>query len=69
MLKRVYWVSRKLPDVLTAGVGYRAGEDAPYERSIEKWVKEDGKWVYKGIQSAERREQLERHPLISAKLD
>ncbi|HZG88032.1 hypothetical protein [Paenibacillus sp.] len=66
MLKRVYWVGTKQPNVITAGVGFRAGDDAPYERSIERWEKESDRWVYKGAQSPERQKQLEAHPLISA---
>jgi len=68
MLKRVYWVSDKLPGVVTAGVGFRAGEDAPYERSVERWEKEGDQWVYKGSQPPERIKQLENHPFIGAKL-
>ncbi|HZG58232.1 hypothetical protein [Paenibacillus sp.] len=69
MLKRVYWVSDKLPGVVTAGVGFRASEDAPYERSIERWERVGDGWAYKGTQSEERRMQLERHPFIQAKLE
>ena len=69
MLKRVYWVSDKLPGVVTAGVGFRADEDAPYERSIERWEKEGEVWAYKGTQSPDRQRQLESHPFIHAKLE
>jgi len=69
MLKRVYWVSDKLPGVVTAGVGFRADEDAPYERSIERWEKEGDAWVYKGSQTSDRQRQLENHPFIQAKLE
>ncbi|CAM3610661.1 hypothetical protein [Marinicrinis lubricantis] len=64
MLKRVYWVSDRRPNIVTAGVGFRASEDATYERSIETWEKEDGKWVYKGSQPPERQQQLEEHESI-----
>lgn len=69
MLRRVYWVSDRLPNVVTAGVGYRASDDAPYERSIERWVRVDGVWSYCGDQPSGRVTQLESHPLIRAKLE
>ncbi|MCI3920953.1 hypothetical protein MO973_11975 [Paenibacillus sp. TRM 82003] len=68
MLRRVYWVGDKKPGIVTAGVGFRASEDAPFERSIEVWEKEGDAWVYKGHQPPERQQQLESHPFISAKL-
>jgi hypothetical protein len=64
MLKRVYWVSDRRTDIVTAGVGFREHEDAPYERSVEKWEKENGEWVYKGTQTPSRQQQLESHPDI-----
>lgn len=69
MLKRVYWVSDKKTDIVTAGVGFREHEDAPYERSVEKWEKEEHGWVYKGSQNESRQQQLEDHPDIRALLN
>lgn len=69
MLKRVYWVSDKKPDIITAGVGFRENEDAPYERSVEKWEKEPEGWVYRGSQPLPRQQQLENHPDISFSLN